>query len=123
MDSWYPQYSSGGQGFMEGDFRKKIDDTFKRIELPFDAVDPDIAECEMSMGSMTITLSDGSRCILSTQPSVNQLWLALAAKGTAYHFNYDSVQKAWMDDKGRGVELVSFLETYLKEATGLEFKF
>ena len=108
---------------METDFRKKIEDTFKRIERPFDAVDPDMAECEMSMGSMTITLSDGSRCILSTQPSVKQLWLALAAKGTAYHFNYDLARGAWLDDKGRGVELVSFLETYLKEATGLEFKF
>ena len=108
---------------METEFRKNLDDVFKRIEHPFDAVDPDVAECETSMGSMTITLADGSRCILSTQPSVKQLWLAVAAKGTAYHFNYDSGHAVWMDDKGRGIELISFLETYLKDATGLEIKF
>jgi frataxin-like iron-binding protein CyaY len=71
----------------EPDFRAKIQSTFDRIEKPFEGVDPDIAECEQALGSMTITLSDKSRCILSAQPSVRQLWLALAARGTAFHFN------------------------------------
>jgi iron donor protein CyaY len=74
------------------------------------------------MGSLTITFSDRSRCILSTQPSVQQLWLALASRGTAYHFNYDQVSGKWFDDKGKNVELMSFLEKFFQEVTGIGIK-
>ena len=67
-----------------------------------------------------MTLSDGSRFILSQQPSVRQIWLALGAKGTAHHFSYDSQKNAWFDDKGKGIELVSFVKTYFKESCELE---
>lgn len=107
---------------MEADYRKRVQDTLNRIEQAFEAIDPDLAECEQSLGALTITLGDGSKCILSTQPSVSQIWLALASRGTAYHFNYDSSASQWKDDKGRGIELMSFLEGYLKEATGLSLK-
>lgn len=101
----------------EMEYRSRIQGVFDRIENAFENIDPDIAECEQSMGAMTLTLADRSRVILSAQPSVRQLWLALAAKGTAYHFNYDPHSEAWMDDKGKGVELIQFLESYLTEAT------
>jgi len=104
----------------ESQFREKLQVTFNQIEAAFTDVDPDVAECEQSLGAMTITFADKSRCILSAQPSVRQLWLALAARGTAYHFNYDAKSDQWMDDKGRGVEVLSFLKGYLKEVTGLE---
>src|SRR4051812_11938803 len=99
----------------EAEFRQRVQTTLDRIEKGFENVDPDLAECEQSLGSMTITLSDRSRCILSVQPSVRQLWLALAARGTAYHFNFDETSRKWIDDKGRGVELVSFLKNYFAE--------
>jgi frataxin-like iron-binding protein CyaY len=80
---------NGGQvDIMDIDFRKKVDEVFQRLEVPFNEVDPDVAECEIALGSMTITLSDGSRCILSTQPSVRQLWLAVASKGVALSFQF-----------------------------------
>jgi CyaY protein len=104
----------------ETEFRKLIQDTLDRIERAFADVDPDIAECEQSLGSMTITLSDRSRCILSTQPSVRQLWLALASRGIAFHFNYDTATRTWVDDKGKGIELLSYLKGFLKESTGLD---
>lgn len=99
----------------EVEYRGAIQATFDRIEAAFADVDPDRAECEQSMGSMTITLADRSRCILSAQPSVRQLWLALAAKGTAYHFNFDPATGRWVDDKGKGIELVGFLKGYFME--------
>jgi CyaY protein len=98
-------------------YRQRIEHVFQRIERAFEQIDPDIAECEQSMGAMTITLADRSRVILSAQPSVRQLWLALASQGTAYHFNYDDSTNSWMDDKGRKVELIEYLEGYLKEVT------
>jgi CyaY protein len=121
MRSWYPQYWPGGQELMESLYRKRIQDAFDRVEKSFENVDPDIAECEQAQGSLTITFSDGARCILSAQPSVRQLWLALASRGTAYHFNFDEDSGKWVDDKGRSVELISFLNGFLKEITGIHF--
>lgn len=107
----------------EADFRKQMQCTLDSIERSFADVDPDVAECDQSLGSMTITFADRSRCILSAQPSVRQLWLALASRGTAYHFNWNAASSVWVDDKGRGIELMSFLEGYLKEVTGEDFRF
>lgn len=108
---------------MEADYRKKVQDTLDRIERAFEAVDPDVSECELSHGALTISFADRTRCILSTQPSVRQVWLAMASQGTAYHFDFDQAQGRWLDDKGKGIELFSFLEKFLAEKTGLNFKF
>ena len=105
----------------EAEFRKHLQQTLDSIERAFEDVDPDVAECEQSLGSMTLTFADRSRCILSAQPSVRQLWLALASRGTAYHFNWEPQKSQWIDDKGRGIELLSFLENFLREITGKPF--
>jgi CyaY protein len=106
----------------ESEYRAKVDSLFRKIEQLFDSVDPDLAECEWSQGAVTILFSDRSRCILSAQPSVRQIWLALAARGTAYHFNFEESSQSWMDDKGRGIELTQFLETVFHDQTGLVLK-
>ncbi len=103
----------------ETEYRSRILSIFEQIEKVFENIDPDVAECENSQGALTITFADQSRCILSAQPSVRQLWMALASRGTAYHFNYEAAKGLWKDDKGKGIELYSFLEGYFKEETGL----
>ena len=113
---------SGLSEVTEAEYRGWIQGAMNRIEKSFDAVDPDLAECEQSMGSLTIRFSDQTRCILSAQPSVRQLWVAIASRGTAYHFNFDRAREVWMDDKGRGIELFAFLNTYLKEMVGQDFE-
>lgn len=85
--------------------------------------DPDVAECDIAHGALTIVFADCSKCILSAQPSVRQLWLALAALGTAYHFNYDEKLGQWIDDKGKGIELMAFMRKFLKEKIGADLKF
>ena len=105
---------------MEVEFRKKVQGVLDKIEKAFSDVDPDVAECEQILGAMTITLGDRSKCIVSTQPSIQQIWLALAAKGVAFHFNFDESQGKWLDDKGRGIELIQCIKDYLKEEAGLE---
>lgn len=112
----------------ETEYRKLVQETLNRVERAFDSVDPDVAECEQAHGALTIRFADSSRCILSAQPSVRQLWLALAARGTAYHFDFVPASDGhgeghWMDDKGRSVELFSFLENYMKETAGLAIRF
>lgn len=107
----------------ETEYRKKLEDTLGRVESAFEDVDPDVAECEEQLGALTIRFADGARCILSAQPSVRQLWLAVAARGVAFHFNYDPESDQWVDDKGRGIELLAYLKDYIKEQTGLELEF
>ncbi len=106
----------------EAEFRKLVQRALDRVEAAFEDVDPDLAECEQAFGALTITFADRSRCIISTQPSVRQVWLALASRGTAYHFDYESGTGQWRDDKGQGIELLSFLEKFLGEMTKLEVK-
>lgn len=109
----------------EGDYRKQIQNVFDAIIRVVDAadVDPDVLECEQSQGSFTLRFASGSRCILSAQPSVRQLWMAVAAKGVAFHFDFNSATGLWADDKGLGIEPLAFLESYIAEATGLKLKF
>jgi CyaY protein len=106
----------------ETEYRRLVQDSLEKVEKAFENVDPDIAECEQAFGALTITFADKSRCILSAQPSVRQLWVALASRGTAYHFDFDPERKQWIDDKGRGLELISFLRGFFKETTGLDLK-
>lgn len=107
---------------MEADYRKRIQELFDSVEKALEQIDPDLAECEQTLGSLIITLGDQSKCILSVQPSVRQLWLALASRGTAYHFSLEEASGRWIDDKGQNIELITFLERFLKESAGIEVK-
>lgn len=103
-------------------YRQRIQQTYDAIEKALDAVDPDLVECEQSLGSMTLTFADGSRCILSAQPSVQQLWVALASLGTAHHFNFDESARRWNDDKGKGIEVVSLVQKLVNDKTRLSLQ-
>jgi CyaY protein len=106
----------------EKEYRQLVDHSFKTLEGAFDNVDPDVAEYDMSQGAVTILFADQTKCILSTQPSVRQIWLAAASKGIAYHFNFEPNAKKWFDDKGKGVELLSFVKSLVKEIAGIDLK-
>jgi iron donor protein CyaY len=86
-------------------YRLLVKGTFEKIEKMFAAVDPDVAECENVQGALTITLAGRSKLVVSPQPSVRQVWLAVASQGKGYHFNYDEGSKKWLDDRGGGLEL------------------
>lgn len=107
----------------EKQYRALIAEVFKKIEQTFEPVDPDLAEAELSQGTLRVNFGGKSTCILSPQPSVRQIWLAVAAKGIAYHFNYDEPSREWIDDKGQGIKLFQFLSNYAQEAAGLSIRF
>jgi CyaY protein len=103
----------------EKQFRERLGELFGRIEKAFDSVDPDQVECTVSQGALTLLFADGTKCILSGQPSVRQLWMAVAAQGVAFHFNFEEESGTWMDDKGRGIEATAYLAQYVREKAGL----
>jgi CyaY protein len=107
----------------EAHYRSIMKETLDRVEKKFDDVDPDVAECSVQFGALTIALPNGKKLILSSQPSVGQLWMAIAAQGIAYHFDYDPVSGEWKDDRGQGIEALSRLSQILEELTGLKLKF
>lgn len=111
------------QDMSESEFRLLAKAAYDRIESQFDAIDPDEVECEVAQGALTLTLADGARWVLSQQPPVRQLWLAVASKGRAYHFDYDAGSGRWLDDKGEGVELLSCLQGLLAEVAHVQVRF
>jgi CyaY protein len=103
----------------ESEYRALVQKAYDRIMNAMDDVDPDVVESDLSQGTLTLRLADGARWILSGQPPVRQLWLAVASKGRAFHFDYDGASGQWRDDRGEGLELYSYLEGLLQEVAGL----
>lgn len=95
----------------EREFQNAADACLARVAKWLENLDPDDADYSTADGSVTIEFPDGMKFILSRQSATNQIWLAAAAHG--YHYNYDPVRKAWLDDKdhhelyARIAELVS----------------
>src|SRR3989344_7428 len=102
----------------EREYRELVSREFKKIEQAFNNVDPDKAEFDLTQGAVTIAFPDGMKLILSQQPSVRQIWVAAATKGVAHHFNYDVAAEKWMDDKGKGIELLAFVRGMVQNAAG-----
>lgn len=115
--------STAESAMTESEFRALAKSIYDRIEAQFEEVDPDQVECEVAQGALTLTLENGARWVLSQQPPVRQLWLAVASRGQAFHFDFDSDPARWMDDKGRGIELLGYLEQLLNEEAGLKLHF
>ena len=109
-------------GLSESEYRAKLQAVYDRVLKALDGVDPDVCEADLAQGALTIRLASGARWVLSGQPPVRQLWLAVASRGRAFHFDYDPSNQTWRDDKGEGLEVVSFLETLLAEDAGLKVR-
>lgn len=114
---------SNPESMTESEFRALAKAAYDRIEARFDEVDPDVVECEVSQGSLTLTLAGGAKWVLSQQPPVRQMWLAVASRGRAFHFDYDAGGQRWLDDKGEGIELFGYLAQLLNEEAGLDVGF
>jgi iron donor protein CyaY len=89
-------------------YRHLLDETFARVDRAFEAVDPDVAEVSISQGSLTLTFFEKQRLMLTPQPSPRQLWVAF--RDRAWHFDWDEAKRAWFDDRGQGIELLSLIE-------------
>lgn len=100
-------------------FREEVSRVFSKLEKALSDVDPDILEFELSQGSGILIFKGGTKCILSVQPSVRQLWLAAATQGVALHFNFDAHTQKWRDDKNQGHQLFGYLEGLVLKTAGL----
>lgn len=88
---------------------------FKRLLAGLDATDPDLVEADSTADMITVTAAKtGEKVIVNTQRAVRQIWVA--GKGSGIHFSYDGSR--WLDDKGKGLELLAWVADCVKTATG-----
>jgi iron donor protein CyaY len=99
-------------------YRKLLDDTFARIDRAFEEVDPDVAEVSVSQGALTIEFAARLRLMLTPQPSPRQLWVAF--RDRAWHFDWDEARRAWMDDRGQGIELAKLIQDTTRATAGVD---
>jgi len=93
----------------EREFLTKADQCLRRVAKWLEDLDPDEVDYATADGSVTVEFPDGARFILSRQSATRQMWLAAGAHG--YHYDYDAVGDAWLDDRDGHL-----LETRLAEA-------
>jgi iron donor protein CyaY len=101
-------------------YRKILDDTYARIDRAFEDVDPDLAEVTVAQGALTVVFDQKMKLMLTPQPSVRQLWVAF--RDRAWHFDWDPGQRAWMDDRGLGIELGKLVEDTTRDAAGVNLR-
>ena len=94
---------------------------FKRILAAADVIDPDILEADSTGDMVTLTASSREKCIINTQRAVRQIWVA--GQGQGIHFDYDAATGTWKDDKGKGLELFSFVAEVVRELSGEDFAY
>jgi CyaY protein len=104
----------------EPEYLHRVDALFKQVQDLFEPVDPDDAEAYQAGDVLTITFSDRSRCVINTQRSTRQVWMAHGAR--AWHFQLNPVGDRWEDDKGRGEEFFATLAAITHGAARVELR-
>ncbi|NOK05448.1 MULTISPECIES: iron donor protein CyaY [Myxococcus] len=103
----------------EARYNQLVSAAFKRILAAADTIDPDILEADSTGDMVTLTAASREKCIVNTQRAVRQIWVA--GRGQGIHFDYDAATGTWKDDKGRGLELMSFVADVVGGITGADF--
>jgi len=93
----------------EAEFEKAADLELSKLVAALDASELDL-EVELSMGVLTIELSDKSKYVINSHRAAKQIWLA--AERSAWHFDPEPAGSRWVAPKS-GDELWSTLEGVL----------
>jgi iron donor protein CyaY len=101
----------------EKQYRQLVDETFRRIDAAFEAVDPDLAESTFSQGTLTIVFREKQQLILSPQTPTRQIWAAFCDR--AWHFDRQAEADSWVDDRGQGIALFTLVEDLARTAAGV----
>ena len=104
----------------EATYNQLVAGAFKRMLKALDAVDPDALDADSTGDMLTITGNkSGQKVVVNTQRAVNQVWVA--GNGSGIHFSWDGAR--WMDDKGKGIELLAWVAGCVEAAAGVRVVF
>lgn len=98
-----------------------VSSAFKALLAALDEADPDRLETDTTGDMLTITAAGGEKVVVNTQRAVRQIWVA--GQGQGIHFSWDAGDRKWKDDKGRGLELFSWVAECVRAAAGVELRF
>jgi len=100
----------------EASYAASVSAVFKKLVKAVDAVDPDLLEADATADMVTITaVKSGEKVIVNTQRAVQQIWVAGGGAGIHFSLGPDG---RWLDDKGKGLELLTWVETCVSGASG-----
>ena len=99
----------------ESEYRQRVDDVLRRIDIAFEDIDPDLAESDYAQGSLVVTFRQALKLIVSPQTPVRQIWVAF--RDRAWHLSLTDGR--WMDDRGGGVELFALVASIVHEQMGI----
>ena len=102
-------------------YNQRVAAVFKRMLAAADTLDPDVLEADSTGDMLTLTTRSREKCIVNTQRAVRQIWVA--GKSQGIHFSYDEASGTWKDDKGKGLELFSFVADVVRGLTGEPFDY
>ncbi len=101
----------------DGTFNTLAAEIFKRLLKGLDEADPDALDADSTGDMVTVTANkSGQKVVVNTQRAVRQIWVA--GNGAGIHFNFDPATARWTDDKGKGLELFTWVATCVEAATG-----
>ncbi len=104
----------------EAAYSYEVAAAFRRIMDAADQVDPDVLDADSTGDMVTLTSARGEKCVINTQRAVRQIWVA--GQGQGIHFDFDPQRKEWRDDKGKGLELFSFVADTVAAISGLRLR-
>jgi CyaY protein len=107
----------------ESRYQKLADVALHAIENLFEEVDAEIVDVERAGDVLTLTFVDRTKAVINTQRPTRQIWLAANARAWHFDFEEPNAQSAtgrWMDDKGRGVELLAQVAAIVKDSAGID---
>ncbi len=93
---------------------------FGTLMRALDKVDPDVLDADSTGDMVTVTSAAGQKVVVNTQRATRQIWVA--GKGLGVHFSF-APDGQWMDDKGKGVELFSFIADAVEAIAGVRLEF
>jgi CyaY protein len=103
----------------DSEYTVAVAQVFKRLVKAIDGVDPDVLEADSTGDMVTMTARSGEKVIVNTQRAVHQIWVA--GKGMGVHFSREGDGR-WMDDKGKGLELLAWVADCVQTASGTVIK-
>jgi CyaY protein len=102
----------------ESVFQELAGDVFRAVGDALENVDSDLVDYESTGDVVTLTLRRGQKCVVNTQRAARQIWLAASTQ--AWHFSWDPSAQKWLDDRGRGDELLATIASVVREASGVD---
>ena len=100
-------------------YNELVERAFERIDSALEQMDPDDVEGDRGGGYLTLQFRDASRCVISTQRPVREIWMA--ADRSAWHFGYEAASGRWVAGK-TGEELFATVAALIGGKVGRAVK-